>query len=361
MKNFSYFLIYLILIIQNQFSLSSDNSIQKMVIQVPIASIFTEPTEILDLNKPYFLDDDLSTHNTQVIYGDYVLEKISENGWSKIIAIQQPNYNRRTKEWNYCEGWIESKNLKNINEFSSKNLIISSLWANIYSEPNNLKDPMFKLPIASYLDGKQINKNWWSVSLLNNTQGYIKSCDVRELNKTKEKSIPQLRQDIAETAELFLNQPYVWGGTSAFDTDEKKIITGVDCAGLVGLTYKSFGIKIPRDSHPQYAKAKPILHGKDLQPGDLAFLKQEKHNYERVSHVMIYIGDQMFIESTGKKGVYGTQKVSAKNRFGKELSEIYNEDIAEDKEANQRFKLCFGSFLNNPEDIAQMMDQTIKI
>lgn len=98
----------------------------------------------------------------------------------------------------------------------------------------------------------------------------------------------ELRESICEMAMLFEGEPYVWGGRSFYD---------VDCSGLVGLCYQVHGIALPRNSRCQY-KRSTKLEGWELQPADLIFIST-KGVFERISHVMIYLGDDSFIEAAG--------------------------------------------------------------
>jgi hypothetical protein len=68
----------------------------------------------------------------------------------------------------------------------------------------------------------------------------------------------------------FLGTPYVWGGLSR---------DGIDCSGLVHLSFRAVGSRVPRDAADQAAAAVPV---EDPQPGDLYFFGRPD---EVVSHV----------------------------------------------------------------------------
>lgn len=80
--------------------------------------------------------------------------------------------------------------------------------------------------------------------------------------------------DVLRTAREFLGLRYLWGGTSPW---------GVDCSGLVHLSYRRQGRLVPRDASDQAAD--PTLERVSLDavvPGDLYFFARPG---ERVYHV----------------------------------------------------------------------------
>lgn len=107
-----------------------------------------------------------------------------------------------------------------------------------------------------------------------------------------------LRERIVQTARAMLGVPYYWGGRSLPDPAASvPPHRGVDCSGLTGLAYQSAGVRIPRDAHEQWMKARPIAR-ENLQPGDLVFLA-DPENGLKITHVMLYAGDGKIIEGPG--------------------------------------------------------------
>lgn len=75
--------------------------------------------------------------------------------------------------------------------------------------------------------------------------------------------------------------------------------SGVDCSGLVYLTYANkLGIKIPRSTELQSSVGVPVKQGQ-LKPGDLVFFKTGF----KQRHVGIYVGNNQFLHASSSKGV----------------------------------------------------------
>ncbi|MFN0065388.1 MAG: C40 family peptidase, partial [Chlamydiales bacterium] len=101
------------------------------------------------------------------------------------------------------------------------------------------------------------------------------------------------RAQLVCEAEQFIGAPYLWGGRAA---TLKGLIASVDCSSLINLLYRAQGVEIPRDAHDQYLKMNPTQFP---LPGDPLYMTKK----ERMSHVILYLGNNRFLESpeTGKK------------------------------------------------------------
>jgi hypothetical protein len=92
-------------------------------------------------------------------------------------------------------------------------------------------------------------------------------------------------QLMAAYARKYLGLPYRYGGAGPD--------TGFDCSGLTGYIYSNFGVALPRSANQQFG-AETLKNTRRPMPGDLVFFKI---NGRRVSHVGIYIGDNLFIHA----------------------------------------------------------------
>jgi len=100
------------------------------------------------------------------------------------------------------------------------------------------------------------------------------------------------RNHLVSTAERYISYPYTWGGDSP---DE-----GFDCSGLVLAVYRLNGLNLPRTSREQYRQGKLVPLDR-LKKGDLVFFNTVAG--AKVSHVGIYVGNDVFIHASSSNGI----------------------------------------------------------
>lgn len=96
------------------------------------------------------------------------------------------------------------------------------------------------------------------------------------------------RLDIAHRARRHLGLRYLWGGTTPY---------GLDCSGLLHLTYREAGVVVPRDADAQQAAALDVPLG-DERPGDLYFFARPDGH---VFHVGFVTGRGTMLHASGSE------------------------------------------------------------
>ena len=90
-------------------------------------------------------------------------------------------------------------------------------------------------------------------------------------------------QTVAEFAQRFVGNPYVWGGTD--------LNRGADCSGFIGSIYRSFGYKLPRSSSELRSAVRKVSYSQK-QPGDIICYN---------GHVAMYIGNGKIVHASSRK------------------------------------------------------------
>jgi len=200
---------------------------------------------------------------SQVLFGEHfeILEQLKQ--WSK-IKLQFDDY----------EGWVDSKQYQIISKSEFKLLsedviVLNADLLEYITGSNNLLLPIPLGSSLSFLNHSDINTSNF------NFEG------------TKISGIKQ-KNDILNTAFMYLNAPYLWGGKTPF---------GIDCSGFTQMVYKLNGYKLLRDASQQALQGESLSFIEESEPGDLAFFDNEEGN---IIHVGIIMEDNYIIHASGK-------------------------------------------------------------
>jgi hypothetical protein len=195
---------------------------------------------------------------TQVLYGDVFKVLESRKKWSR-IRLAFDSY----------EAWIDNKQFlfieeENYNDISRQTPIVcEDLVDMVYTKDNQ----MLSIVMGSSLNGLAI------------------------LNHDFEGSSVEAKfakDNLINTALLYLNTPYLWGGKTPF---------GIDCSGFTQMVYKLNGYRLKRDASQQVEQGEALSFIEESEPGDLAFFDNAEGD---ITHVGIIMKDNYIIHAHGK-------------------------------------------------------------
>ena len=211
---------------------------------------------------------------SQVLYGDFFKIIEQRKNWSK-IRLAFDSY----------EGWVDNKQYLKINQENYKSL--------------KKETPQLSLDLVEFI--QDINQQLHPVLLGSSLNG------LKLLNHKFDGTFVNCKnpkENLIQTAFLYLNTPYLWGGKTPF---------GIDCSGFTQMVYKLNGYKLLRDASQQATQGEALSFIEESEPGDLAFFD----NIEGViTHVGIILKDNYIIHAHGKvridrldhSGIYNVDK-----------------------------------------------------
>ncbi|PXV68818.1 cell wall-associated NlpC family hydrolase [Dysgonomonas alginatilytica] len=206
---------------------------------------------------------------TQLLFGD-TCEILEESGSFVKIKNSGDDY----------QGWADSKSLTEVDQETYKKIINHPVFrtcvpiADIFCMTDKT---IYRLSAGSLLPLYSPERSNFEIG-----------GKVFQIHPTFVTYLPESnKNNIIESAMLFLNTPYLWGG---------KNILGIDCSGFVQTVYAMNGFTLPRDAGMQALEGLKVETLEETQPNDLLFFEKEG----RITHVGIYLGNNKIIHASGK-------------------------------------------------------------
>lgn len=241
-----------------------------------------------------------SALETQELMGT-VVEIVGEQGYWREIVSPQP-YKAWTTEKTLVE--MTPEELKAYEE--APKYIYTAHYGHVYTTPTNHNPSAIcdvvggdvlrvveKQKGSASPSGK--HGKWVEVMLPSGRTGWVLKKDVRPLNERIDirmgdsaeglVSVEKM-EDVIRQAYSLLGVPYLWGGMSS---------KGVDCSGLVRISFLMNDIMLPRNATQQIKCGKEV-DLKDIQRGDLIFFGNTETG--AITHVGIYLGNGEFIHAS---------------------------------------------------------------
>lgn len=194
------------------------------------------------------------------------------------VTEQKENWHRVRTSFDHYEGWIDRKQYQPVSTADYHSLqhpapVTTELFQFITEEESQITFPLAAGSSLPFLENGRVR--------IGRKQYLFEG-------RSRAFSPPAERNELVETAMMYLNTPYLWGGKTPF---------GIDCSGFTQMVFKANGIPLRRDAYQQAENGTPYSFVEEALPGDLAFFDNEEG---RIIHVGIIIGDGRIIHASGR-------------------------------------------------------------
>lgn len=211
---------------------------------------------------------------SQVLYGETFKVVEHRKKWSK-VRLFHDRY----------EGWLDNKQIFELSKESYQqiNQQTQELSQDMVDYVTNSNGSLITIPLGSSLNG---------LSVLNHRFDGRKGAGA------------SIKSGIVDTAILYLNCPYLWGGRTPF---------GIDCSGFTQMVYKLNGFNLLRDASMQATQGEALSFIEESEPGDLAFFDNAEGDIIHVGiiledHHIIHAHGQVRIDRLDHTGIFNTEK-----------------------------------------------------
>ncbi len=231
---------------------------------------------------------------TQELMGT-VVEIVGEQGYWREIISPQPY-----RAWCTDQGLVEMTAEELASYEAAPKVMYRGLYGHVYMSPSSKSATLCDLVGGDLMRFVRKKGRWTEVMLPSGKTGFVPSKELKvhdgfisiaQGEGSAESIDDETMESIIAEAEKLLGTPYLWGGMSA---------KGVDCSGLVRISYIMNGILLPRNASQQI-NCGDRVELSDLKRGDLVFFgtqASEPGKKPRITHVGIYIGGNRIIHSS---------------------------------------------------------------
>ncbi len=230
-----------------------------------------------------------SEMGTQILMGNVFRVWDTQSNW---FLIQTAD---RFPGWAEGDGFVACT-AGQADAWSASSLCIVTAFEDLILE----KPDEEALPVSDVVMGNLVkctgeDGDWLKVELADGRAGYLPKKSAEDYAEWR-RSRRATPDNIERTAKSFLGRPYFWGCNS---------IRGMDCSGLTKLVFFLNGVELHRNSSQQLEDGRDVPLDSDLKnlkKGDLLFFgrRARGNTPEQITHVGIYLGDKLFIQSSGR-------------------------------------------------------------
>lgn len=250
----------------------------------------------------YLAPDYESALETQELMGVPLAVTDTSRYWLKAISPQP------------YEAWITDRNVvlmdeENFEAYQSHpKYLVTSIWGMVHSKPSVSSATVCDIVAGDIVrmgmkGGKAVRRNGFCQVLLpDGRAGWVKKDQLADMDRWQKEmeslDAAQRIEKAIDFARKLVGVPYLWGGMST---------KGMDCSGLVRLSYLMAKLELPRNASEQFYSGSEIPVGRNadgsfdlsaLKRGDLVFFGTETPEKLSITHVGIYLGDNRMIQSS---------------------------------------------------------------
>jgi hypothetical protein len=248
--------------------------VERLAVAVPVSTMWTRLDAPRQVDEPILaahpdvrawtaaLDDplrrDLPDRTlTQLLLGEPV-ELLAEDGdWAYVIAPWQPS---SLHDRGY-PGWVRQAHLASPPAHQAYEAVVIDPLTPVFAD-GDLTEQIGEATYATVLPVHDRAGEAVGVHLPGGRSGWLRApaCAVHSTPSDRARTAVDPSAALAE-ARRFAGLGYVWGGMSSY---------GLDCSGLVHISYRRLGAIVPRDAHDQAAAAIHVRRDQ-AREGDLYF------------------------------------------------------------------------------------------
>lgn len=214
---------------------------------------------------------------------------------------------KRDRRWLFVQtndkypSWMEASSLKlctaeEVEAWEQSPLLIVTEFDGLIRESPEPNAP----PTSDVVLGCRVKKtgetgDWFKVELPDGRNGYLMKSVATDFGQWRRSRVAA-GENIERAARQFIGRPYLWGANTP---------RGMDCSGFTKLVFFLNGIELHRNASQQARQGVDVPIDRDLsqlKKGDLLFFGFERPEdpVGRVSHTGIYLGNKLFIQSSGR-------------------------------------------------------------
>jgi cell wall-associated NlpC family hydrolase len=195
--------------------------------------------------------------------------------------------------------WIERGAMERctrteIESWESDSLVIVTAFEDVIREaPGAAAASVSDVVMGDLVKKVSEQDDWLKVELPDRRTGYLPKKSGEPFAEWKTTRRPS-GENIERAGRLFIGRPYLWGGNSP---------KGFDCSGFTKFVFFLNGVELNRNASQQALQGQAVPITADfshLKKGDLLFFGRRPRGSspEMVTHVAIYLGDKLFIQSS---------------------------------------------------------------